>query len=137
LKLPGAPPNWSAPARKEARGEPAFIDVDNPGGWDEYTYRPEFAAKGGKNYVRHVLPTGASPVLEVDGKRALGPWEFYYRGWKDIGENSFRDGANKAEPFPESRHGKLDAQLLLRMGLTTERMMSCDALFFYHLLRPN
>jgi hypothetical protein len=62
LKLPGAPTNWSTPARKEAKGEPLFLDVDNPGSWDEYKYGREFAAKGEKQYVRHVLPTGASQV---------------------------------------------------------------------------
>jgi hypothetical protein len=136
LKLPGPPTNWSAPSRKVERGEPSFLDVDNPGGWDEFTYRPEFAAKGEKKYVRHVLPTGASPVAEVDGKRAVGPWEFFYGGWKDMGDNSFRDGASKAEPFPESRRGKLDEHLLSQLGLTAERMTSCDALFFYQLLLP-
>ncbi len=108
LKLLGTPTNWLAPARKEAKGEPLFLEVDNPGGWDEYTYRPEFSTKGEKKYVRHVLPTGASPVAEVDGKRMVGPWEFFYGGWKDSGYNSFRDGASKSEPFPDSRQGKLD-----------------------------
>jgi hypothetical protein len=136
LKLPGPPTNWLAPTRKVARGEPLFIDVDNPGGWDEFTFRPEFATKGEKKYVRHTLPTGASPVAEVDGKRMVGPWEFFYGGWKDLGNNNFRDGANKAEPFPESRRGKLDEDLLRRMGLTAQRMISCDALFFYQLLLP-
>ena len=136
LKLPGAPTNWLAPSRKVAKGEPLFLEVDNPGGWDEFTFRPEFATKGEKQYVRHVLPTGASPVPEVDGKRKVGPWEFFYGGWKDLANNSFRDGSTKAEPFPESRRGKLDNHLLLRMGLTTERMTTCDALFFYQLLLP-
>jgi hypothetical protein len=136
LKLPGPPTNWLAPSRKVAKGEPLFLDVDNPGGWDEFTYRPEFSPKGEKQYVRHVLPTGASPVPEVDGKRAVGPWEFFYGGWKDMGDNGFRDGASKAEPFPESRRGKLDEHLLSQLGLTTERMTSCDALFFYQLLLP-
>jgi hypothetical protein len=49
LKLPGAPTNWLAPARKIAKGSPLFLDFNNPGGWDEYTYRPEFATQGKKN----------------------------------------------------------------------------------------
>jgi hypothetical protein len=80
LKLPGPPTNWLAPTRKVAKGEPLFIEVNNPGGWDEYTYRPKFATKGEKKYVRHVLPAGASPVPEVDRKRMVGPWEFFYGG---------------------------------------------------------
>jgi hypothetical protein len=136
LKLPGPPTNWLAPMRKVEKGEPLFLEVDNPGGWDEYTYRPEFSSKGDKKYVKHVLPTGATPVMEVDGKRTVGPWEFFYGGWKDSSSNGFRDGASKAEPFPESRRGKLDGNLLLRMGLTSERMLRGDALFFYQLLLP-
>jgi hypothetical protein len=136
LKLPGPPTNWLAPTRKVASGEPLFIDVDNPGGWDEYTYRPEFSTKGEKKYVKHVLPTGATPVAEVDGKRSVGAWEFFYGGWKDLGNNNFRDGASKAQPFPDSRRGKLDSNLLLRMGLTAQRMINYDALFFYQLLLP-
>lgn len=49
IKLPGPPTNWSVPARKEAKGEPIFSLVDNPGGWHEFTYRPEFSTKGEKN----------------------------------------------------------------------------------------
>ena len=55
---------------------------------------------------------------------------------KTWANNSFRDGSTKAEPFPESRHGKLDSQLLLWMVLTTEWMTTCDALLFYQLLLP-
>jgi hypothetical protein len=99
-------------------------------------FRPEFLTKGDKNYVKHVLPTVASPVMEVDGKRTVGQWEFFYGGWKDSGSNGFRDGASKAQPFPDSRHGKLDNYLLLRMGLSSQRIQDCDALFFYQLLLP-
>jgi hypothetical protein len=49
IKLPGAPPNWSAPARKEAKGEPLFTKVDNPGGCDEFTYCPEIRRKATSN----------------------------------------------------------------------------------------
>lgn len=75
-------------------------------------------------------------MAEVDGKHTVGPWEFFYAGWKDSGRNRFRDGATKADPFPESRRGKLDKDLLLQMGLTTDRMQNRDALFFYQLLLP-
>ena len=44
-----APENWAPPSRPETynhvykpeRGEPKFIDLDNPGGWDDYTYQPK------------------------------------------------------------------------------------------------
>ena len=39
----------------------------------------EFGANGGA-YTKHTLPTGATPVSEVDGKRCRGPWEFVLPG---------------------------------------------------------
>ena len=38
--------------------------------------------------------------------------------------------------FPEARKGGLDGDLLLKMGLTTARMIEGEALFFYQLLLP-
>jgi hypothetical protein len=73
--------------------------------------------------------------MEVDGKHMVGPWELLNGGWKDLGSNSFQDGTSKVQPFP-TRCGKLDNNLLLWMGLTTQRMQNCDVLFFYQLLLP-
>ena len=41
------PADWSAtkPRTKTEVGEPQFSDVDNPGEWGQYTFRPKFAAK--------------------------------------------------------------------------------------------
>jgi hypothetical protein len=81
-----------------------------------YTYyRANFSTKGPiKRSVKHVLPTGTTPVTKVNGRRLVGPWEFFCGGWKDLGNNtSFRDGASKAKAFPDSRRGKLDKNLLL------------------------
>jgi hypothetical protein len=38
--------------------------------------------------------------------------------------------------FPDERKGSLDAEKLKTLGLTKQRMMDCDAAFFYQLLLP-
>jgi hypothetical protein len=38
--------------------------------------------------------------------------------------------------FPKSRKGELDGCLLEMLGLTKERMVKGDVLFFHHLLLP-
>jgi hypothetical protein len=133
IKVPGTPDDWVPAPRKEDKGQPAFVDVDNPGDWSEYTFRPEFEKSGGR-YKSHVLPTGATPVPQVDNKRELDGWEFHYRGW--TGTNNARNGASREDVFPECRKGCLDTAVLERMGLTEERMQKHDALFFYQLLLP-
>jgi hypothetical protein len=55
---------------------------------------------------------------------------------KDLGNHSFKDGASKVQPFPDSRRGNLDYNVLLQMGFTSQRMESGNALFFYQLLLP-
>jgi hypothetical protein len=42
IKVPGTPDDWVPAEQKEDKGQPAFIDVDNPGDWSLYTFRPEF-----------------------------------------------------------------------------------------------
>ncbi len=52
--LYGALPGWSAPSAPDDwnqtvninRGEPQFEDVNNPGGWSTYTFRPMFEPRG-------------------------------------------------------------------------------------------
>jgi hypothetical protein len=48
MNVPGTPVDWTAPQRKEDKGQPNFADVDNPGDWSEYTFRPEFEKTGGR-----------------------------------------------------------------------------------------
>jgi hypothetical protein len=69
---PHAPNDWSPTVNKN-KGEPLSEDVDNPGGWSSYTFRPMFKQRGGK-YICHAMPAGASPapVNAVMGKR--GRW---------------------------------------------------------------
>jgi hypothetical protein len=77
VSVPKAPNDWVPKKPKIETNEPKFVDVDNPGGWDEYTFRPNFLTKATKNtkkgtYTHHSLPTGARPVpLDEDENRQL------------------------------------------------------------------
>jgi hypothetical protein len=93
-----APPGWSPPCAPDDwnttinrnKGEPLFQDVDNPGGWNLYTFRPMFEPRGGK-YNCHAMPadTVSVPNNAVMGKRDAGGYEFFYQGWKQ--ENPTRE----------------------------------------------
>ena len=39
--LPKTPAGWERPAKKDPN-EPDFEDVDNPGGWSDFVYRPVY-----------------------------------------------------------------------------------------------
>ena len=136
--IPSQPEEWTPDSRKEEFGEPAFDEVDNPGKWCEYAYRPEFDpnSKGGQ-YKGHFLPTGARPVpLDTNGERKVADWVFHYDGWTNNDNQFDRSHVKPDNMFPESRKGCLDADLLKQLGLTKEKMQMCDALFFYQLLLP-
>ena len=137
VRIPSKPADWHPPDRKVANREPKFEDVDNPGQWDEYFFRPKFAGKG-KNakYKGHFLPTGATPVKkDDDGKRTVGDWEFYYRGFEN-NEKKYRRGATTSNLFPEEMKGSLDADMLKKLGLTADKVKNLDALFFFQLILP-
>ena len=109
---PCAPDDFVVPARKVDLGEPQFEDLDNPGGWSSYTFRPYFVKEKGEplKCTHHRLPTGATPVpKDEEGKRVVHltkkvkvnrqvveertgeSWEFHYDGWKNEGAHQFRD----------------------------------------------
>ena len=147
-QLWGAPPNlfppqvpstWTSPKPKVDWGEPAFDQVDNPGGWTDYTYQAVYN-KEKKKYLYHAMPSGATVVPKdpVTGKRELNGYEFFYNGWKHPfpDATNHRNGATKEDLFPEDRDVQLDKDYLRKMGLTKKRMKECDALFFYQLLLP-
>ena len=126
VKFPSAPETWSPSEPKN--GQPVFSNVDNPGNWCQFTFRPEFN-RGNGPYKCHSLPTGVSPVAKNgDGKRVEGGWEFYYDGWKS--PKTHRLGSLSDNLFPKSRKGELDREILLDLGLSQKRMQDCDALFF-------
>ncbi len=96
--LYGAPPGWSAPSAPDDwnpnininHGEPQFEDVDNPGGWSNYNFRPMFEPREGK-YICHAMLDGTVPVPinALTGKREAGGYEFFYKRWKE--ENPTRE----------------------------------------------
>ena len=122
------------------KGEIPFDQVDNPGNWPDYVYRPKFKKTSGAKYSGHFLPSGAQPVpANADGKRIKNGWEFHYQPWQlelEDGEAKPRSGATPENMFPESRQGCLDAELLKKLGLTARRMQEQDSLFFLQLLFP-
>ena len=129
----GAPPGWSPPGPPDDwnptihvdRGEPLFEDVDNPGKWSNFTFRPTFAPKGGK-YINHSMPAGAVPVPinAKMGKREVGGYEFFYQGWKNNNptRENCRFGASRENLFPADRDVTLDVTFLKKMGLSKKRM---------------
>jgi len=146
---PKPDPNWSLKTGKDEL-EMKYSEVDNPGGWSDYTFRPRYE----KNvYVGHRMPAGARVVKDNGyGVRVEGEWEFFYNGWKleqslppsmmssinkELNMKPFhRVGCGRDNMFPDDRKGRLNPNLLEKMGLTSERMQECDALFFYQLLLP-
>ena len=139
VSVPTVPVDWEPAIAKTEKGEPTFLDVDNPGKWSEFTYRPRFEKTGEKKYVHHVLPTGAKPVpVNAEGKRIVDGWEFHYDKWisEAAANEKNRSGATSTAPFPESRKGRLDYDLLKKMKLTKKRLVEGDALFFLQLLLP-
>jgi hypothetical protein len=85
VKLSEPPADWVLERIKVEFAEPeSFIEVDNPGGWGQYTFHPKFhrQAKGKDikkgHYSHHALPTGARPVpAGANGKREKAGWEFH------------------------------------------------------------
>ncbi len=81
-------------------------------------------------------PSPPVPINAVTGKKEAGGYGFFYKGWKE--EKPTRDncrfGATREDLFPADRDVTLDVTFLKKMGLSKQRMVDCNALFFYHLL---
>jgi hypothetical protein len=134
--VPSTPTDWEPPAPNTSKGEPDFSMLDNPGDRTPFTFRPDFDKTNPKQYKKHSLPTGATPVpADAEGKRSHSEWEFHYKGWTGDG-NAHRSGASHDNMFPDSRKGSLDADVLRKLGMTKKRMDEKDALFFYQLILP-
>ncbi len=145
--LYGAPPGWSAPSAPDDlnptininHGEQRFEDVDNPGGWSNYTFRTMFEPRGGRK-ICHAMPAGTVPVPinAVMRKREAGGYEFLYKGWKEekTTRENCRFGATGENLFPADRDITFDVTFLKKMGLSKQRMEECNELFFYQLLLP-
>jgi hypothetical protein len=133
------PADWQPTDAQAELGEPQWEDVDNPGKWSRFTFRPKFVKdknSSTKKYSHHALPGGVQVCpKDSNGKRTCNGWEFHYREYKKEGA-PFRNGATKDNPFPDARKGSLDKDVLKKLGLTKARMEDLDALFFYQLLLP-
>jgi hypothetical protein len=150
-KVHQPPGDWIIPPKKSKMDaqppEPDFADVDNPGGWNSFVFRPIYAKSGTvrngnsvHKYVRHELPTGCSPVpLNSDGKRINGEYEFFYQGWESQ-RPPVRSGATVGNLFPSNRQSSLDHDVLRRLGMSPSRLVDAngcpDALFFFQLVLP-
>ena len=78
-KPPCAPDGWAPAKAGSDPSEPRFADLDNPGKWSQFTFRPKYE-KG--KYSGHFMPSGATVVpKDANGKRMKGGWEFFYNGW--------------------------------------------------------
>ncbi len=86
------------------------------------------------------MPAGTVPVPinTVMGKREAGGYEFFYKGWKEESptRENCRFGATRKDLLPADRDVLLDVTFLKKLGLTKQRMVECDALFFCQLLLP-
>jgi len=126
VKIPRMPKDYSPPGNNPNRNEPAFKDVDNPGNWPEYCFKPEFHGNNrskSTKYKHHQLPTGAVPFpTNSEGKRKnANGWEFFYKGWENA-EKPYRREATTANMFPKEMDGCVDADILKKLGLTRKRM---------------
>lgn len=151
VKMPEKPEGWTPRPVDPSKGEPDFNEVDNPGNWSRYCFRPNFQKRGGQ-FVKYQLPTLAQPCPLIDGVRKSNGWVFFYEDWQlqDAWKSSgfhdilasatevpvYRSGATSDNVFPEERKGNLDYQLLHKMGLSKKRLLMHDPLFFYQLLLP-
>ena len=133
---PDPPDNWTGYVPQY--DAPAEEDVDNPGGWSLYPFAARYNSK--KKYEGHFTPSGARVVpVNDDGIRQIGNWKFHYQGWTadEFDKGTYvRGDAVYGNLKPPSRKGSLDADVLRNHGLTEDRMINGDALFFYQLLFP-
>jgi hypothetical protein len=135
---PTAPDNWNPPVNS-IKGEPAFNEVDIPGCQSLFTFQILFEPRGGK-YIYHAMPAVACPI-PANGdmrKREVGGYEFFYNGWKQDNpmQENCQFGETRDTLFPPDRQVQLDATYLKKIGLTRQRMLECDTMFFYQLLLP-
>ena len=137
VKLPTVPDHWVEPTAVPTRNQPPNDQIDNPGNWNPFTFRPVYASRSKTaKYKHHALPTGAQPVPKDDnGKRIENGWEFFYSGWKND-NMPYRRGATTTNMFPKEMEGSLDYDLLKKLGMSKDRIVQKDALFFYQLILP-
>eukprot|EP00536_Pseudo-nitzschia_multiseries_P011129 jgi/Psemu1/27953/gm1.27953_g len=112
-----APKNFIPPTAKSALGEPPWSMVGNPGLWDQYCFRPKFNQKKEGKFLHQKLQSGYNKPCY--SRRYVLP-----------------SMVDSELLFPSERKGLLNMRTLKLHGLTRERLILGDALFFYQLLLP-
>jgi hypothetical protein len=83
---------------------------------------------------------GARPVPKnEEGVREHSGWRFEYKGRDpkdsaDLAWEEVRSGATRTNVFPEERKGRLDYELLCKLGVNRNAIINCDPLLFYQLV---
>ena len=112
------PPVTYVRTRKDQKGEAAWVNIDNPGGWHSYFYKAKFAkAKSGGQYTHHQLPSGCTPVLgkqqpgqKKEPVRVYKGWRFHYLGWKGKPNNKVDQGVDSVEEEEEEEEVEEDSE---------------------------
>ena len=116
VKILGSPGDWIPLPAKTEKGEPQFELIDNPSGWSNFKFWPEFdkGRLSGSKYTMHTLPTGATLVTkEENGQRKVGGWDFYDGGLENENPKyNVWSGALPDNSFSKNRMGSLDGDLL-------------------------
>ena len=129
--IDGAPEGWSPPsAPDDFKGyepkhdaPPSFADVDNPGGWSQYTFQATYK---NQKYEGCETPCKAKVVpANAEGKRVVNNWNFFYNGWEPDAfdkDTYVRGNAKRGDIKSDDRMGKLDVDVLKKHGMTADKV---------------
>ena len=149
--LKGAPPGWNPPGptdkwtsytvNDKKHNAPEEEDIDNPGDWHLFAFRPKYESKekGRPKYIDHFSPAGAKIVKQNQyDQRVVDGWDVHYDGWVgDAFDQStyVRGDAEQGNLKPTSRKGSLDADVLIKHGFNADRVAH-DPFFLFQMLFP-
>ena len=143
-KPPQPSDKWSSYSINDKKNDaPNEEDIDNPGNWHHFAFRPKYDATkkkdGGGKYINHFTPAGAI-VKEQDknGERIVEGWKLHYNGWhaNEFNASTYvRGTAAKGDLKPSSRKGSLDVATLLSHGFNADRVKN-DPFLFFQMLFP-
>lgn len=149
--LKGAPDGWNPPGPTDKwtsysvddkkYDAPEEDDIDNPGNWSLFSFRPKYDTKDKRHpkYIDHFSPAGAKIVKRNEyGKRVVDGWDVFYDGWTGDGFDQstyVRGDAVQGNLKPTSRMGLLDRDVLIKHGCNADRVAG-DPFFLFQLLFP-